>query len=129
MSQKCKILRMAAGSERLENIEPSPVFIALELELSYDIIQKLIHNGANIRDKKPFSLEKYDTYPLTIALVKGLSMEYIKILYNNSGIPPMYMRAILNYVRPSDDITEYLLQEMDEYLEQDTYMKQWKEFR
>ena len=41
-----EILKMANGAERLENIKPSPIFLALELELSHAIVQKLIDNGA-----------------------------------------------------------------------------------
>lgn len=125
ISQEHKIMKMANGTERLDNIRPSPVFVALELRMPSAIIQKLIDNGADIRDKMYSSFGEYDEYPLTIALVKGLSLDYIKILCN-TGIPPVHIIGMLKYLKSSDQIVEYLLNQMSEFLETDEWMKEWK---
>lgn len=52
-SKKLEIMKMATGMKMLENIHPSPIFVALELG-PYTIIQKLVDKGADIRSERTF---------------------------------------------------------------------------
>ena len=79
LEQKLKILQMATGKQRLNLIQPSPVFAALELELPPVVIQKLIENGANTNSEILFPLSGEHETPLIIALYKRLSLDQPKV--------------------------------------------------
>ncbi len=125
VNQKKNIIDMAIGNESLSNIKPSPLFLALEMDLPYNIIEKLLANGARTDEKMPRLSNQIDIYPLTIAFRKRYSLDYIKILHLNCMIPPIYIIGILKYYQPTDDIVKYLLEDIDIYLNQIQYITEW----
>lgn len=116
-----------------ENKDNSRIFDALDKNLSLDVVKNIVDGGADISVKRRV-FERYYEYPLTLAIAKGLPIEYIKILYN-TFVPPVHIISILNISKSPDETVEFLLEKIDEYLaphipddsQRYTYTKQWKE--
>ena len=138
-------LALIREGKKLDHYDPSPLHYALKIGADLETIKLLLDNGAKCDSRiKPNSKsillnpnKKYhDVYPITIALKKGLGIEYIKLLYKTKkwdNIPPVHLYAILPLYKPSDEIIEYILNEIDLYLTKEsserTILSDWREHR
>lgn len=138
-------LALIREGKKLDEYDPSPLHYALKTEADLEIIKLLLDNGAKCDSRiKPNSKsillnpnKKYhDVYPITIALKKELGTEYIKLIYKTKkwdNIPPVHLYAILPLYKPSDEIIEYILNEIDLYLAKEsserTNLSDWREHR
>lgn len=124
-----EITDKANNNIKIEKEDKDILFQALVLKLPLSIIATLVQNGADITVKRQsYYKDDYMTeYPLTIAIGENMDIEYVKLL-DNTLTSPIYKIGILNKFRPNNDIIEYLLSQIDNYLEHtddNSYLKQW----
>lgn len=125
-------IEMAMNGQDLSMLPTSPLHYAVELKADIATIKLLIQHGASRHHRipAPYSFEdsadNYDIYPITRVFEKKLGIEYIKLLYCN--IPPVYYLGILSLFKPNDEIVEFILSEMDgfmEFTDDRSYLTQW----
>lgn len=134
------LAKIRAG-QRLDDSDPSPLHYALKIGADWETIKLLLDNGAmcnsRIRPKLSKMISKpnkthHDVYPITIAIKKKLDISYIKLIYQTKkwdNVPPVHLFAILPLYKPSEDIVEYILGEIDKFVEStrlaDWYKDRW----
>lgn len=104
---------------------PAPLALTLEVRVSFPIIEKLVDNGSTIMS---YAIQAYNQYPQYTDLARNLFSDYTKVLYNEN-IPPALMLGTLKYVKPPDQVVEFILQKMEGYLKQDKWVNEWRESR
>ena len=111
-------------------VEDKHLIQALWLKLPLIQINKLIEKGASISSSVLVgkSLDYFDQYPLTVAIQTKLSLDYVEVLDNDS-IPVVYKFWLIQEFNPSDEVVLYLLTNISNFLEDDTYLTQWKAYR
>lgn len=122
-----EINQILAGNHKVED---KHLVQALWLKLPLPQINKLIEQGASISSSVLVgkSLDYFDQYPLTVAIQTKLPLDYIKVLDNDS-IPVVYKFWLIQEFNPADEIVLYLLNNICNFLEDDTYLTQWREHR
>ena len=97
---------------------------------SLNWIESLINSGANRNKNIDMTLgnDYVTTWPLTIAIYRNLDLPCIKLLYEKSNIPWIYIIGQLFYFRPNADIINYLLDQINIKLshnENQSLLNQW----
>jgi RNA polymerase Rpb2, domain 6 len=121
------LAKVRAG-QRLDDSDPSPLHYALKIGADLETIKLLLENGAKCNSRIKPDLSKvlskpnkthHDVYPITIAIKKKLDISYIKLLDQTKkwdNIPPVHLFAILPLYKPSNEIVEHILEEIDKYV-------------